>query len=39
MATEDGSNEVINILVGVTASVAAIKLPILVEKLQEIPKV
>ncbi|XP_028416392.1 LOW QUALITY PROTEIN: phosphopantothenoylcysteine decarboxylase-like [Dendronephthya gigantea] len=38
MATENTSDEVINILVGVTGSVAAIKLPILVEKLQEIPK-
>ena len=40
MATEnDNTKQSTNILVGVTGSVAAIKLPLLVEKLLKIPKV
>jgi hypothetical protein len=39
MATGNDNKQNINILAGVTGSVASIKLPILVEKLLEIPKV
>jgi hypothetical protein len=39
MASDDDNKQNINVLVGVTGSVAAIKLPILIEKLLEIPQV
>ena len=39
MAAGNDNKQNINVLVGVTGSVAAIKLPILVEKLREITKV
>jgi hypothetical protein len=39
MATGNDNKQNINILAGVTGSVASIKLPILVENLLEIPKV
>ena len=39
MASDNDNKQNINVLVGVTGSVAAIKLPILVEKFLEIPQV